>query len=202
MIVAYTGVPGGGKSVHAAQDISDGLRFKDQLVISNVPINLDYFSGRKKKKSPFLYIPNNELDPNEIIKLAKTYYQYRKFSESGVLLVLDEAQLIFNSRSWYEKSRKDWVYLMTNSRHFGIKVIIITQMLEMLDKQIRGCIEIEYIHRNMANFGWLGKIISVLVGGKLFVVVGRYLGLRQQISSQYVFGRRHLYKLYDSYATM
>ena len=39
MITAYTGVPGGGKSLHAAQDILDSLTKKNVPVIANFNIN-------------------------------------------------------------------------------------------------------------------------------------------------------------------
>lgn len=212
MITAFTGVPGGGKSLHAAQIMYDSIMYKDRLVISNVRISDSFLHKRctcsplrrfkKEPLPPHFYIPNNELDPHEIIQMSQAWYSKKPFSESGILLVIDEAQLVFNSRSWFEKGRQDWIYLFTNSRHFGIKVILICQMLEMLDKQIRGCIEIEYIHRDMKHFGVIGRIITLLVGGKLFVVVGKYLGVKQQISSEYVLGRRMMYDFYDSYEVM
>lgn len=203
MIFAYTGVPGGGKSLHAAQDILDSVTKKDVTVLANFDVN------RKKLKKgffsrgngKFFYVPNNILSPKLLIQFSEMYYKKKPFHESGLLLVIDEAQLLFNARSWDDADRADWIYFFTNSRHFGYKVILITQFLEMLDKQIRSIIEIEVQHRNMANFGLAGRILSLLVGGKLFACIGYYNGLRQRISVQYVLGRRHLYGFYDSYDT-
>ena len=43
MIVAYTGVPGGGKSLHAAQDILDAVTKKGIPVIGNFGVNRKKF---------------------------------------------------------------------------------------------------------------------------------------------------------------
>ena len=201
MIYAYTGVPGGGKSLHAAQDILDAVTKKDVAVIANFNVNRKRLEKGlfNRSKAPFVYLPNSVLKPQVLIDLAATYYKKHKFHEAGILLVIDEAALLFNSRTWNDADRADWIYFFTNSRHFGIKVILIVQFLEMLDKQIRSIVEIEIQHRNMANFGFAGKVLSLLCGGKLFACVGYYNGLRERISVQYVLGRRHLYGFYDSY---
>lgn len=203
MIQAFTGVPGGGKSLHAAQEILDAVRFKNVPVIANFDVNRPklYKKGifARKDKAEFYRLGNDELDPAMLIAFSKAYYSTHDFSESGILLIIDEAQIMFNSRSWNEEGRADWIYFFTNSRHFGYRVILICQFLEMLDKQIRSVIEVEVRHRNMANFGLAGRLISLCVGGKLFACVTYYCGLKQRIGVQYVFGRRHLYDFYDSY---
>lgn len=204
MILAYTGVPGGGKSLHAAQEILDTITKKGNPVIANFDVNRPKFQKawlKRKQIGEFYHLPNSCLMPENLIGFSKAYYSAHKFHESGILLVIDEAQLLFNARTWNEADRKDWVYFFTNSRHFGYKVVLICQFLEMLDKQIRSVIEVEIRHRNMANFGLAGKLISLAVGGKLFACVTYYCGLNQRISVQYVFGRRHLYDFYDSYDT-
>ena len=202
MIYLYTGVPGSGKSLHAAQDVLDAVKCKGVTVIANFKCNESYFEKgfiKSRKKGTFIYQPNEVLNVKDLVEFSKAYYKIHDFNENGLLLVLDESQLIFNSRTWQEESRADWVYFFTNSRHFGYKVILITQFAEMLDKQIRSIVEIEIKHRNMANFGFFGKVLSLLCGGKLYACIGYYMGLKERISVKYVFGRRHLYHFYDSY---
>lgn len=202
MIYLYTGVPGSGKSLHAAQDILDAVKCKDVTVIANFKCNETYFEKglfKRKKKGNFIYQPNEVLNVKDLIEFSNQYYKRHDFSENGILLVLDEAQLIFNSRTWQESGREEWIYFFTNSRHFGYKVILITQFTEMIDKQIRSIVEIEVNHRNMANFGFMGKLLSLVCGGKLFACISYYSGLKQRIKVQYVFGRRHLYDFYNSY---
>ena len=202
MIYLYTGVPGSGKSLHAAQDVIDAITCKEVSVIANFKCNESYFKTglfKKNKLGQFVYIPNGRLEPNSLIEFSKLYYSKMPFDENGLLLVIDEAQLLFNSRTWLDSDRSDWVYFFTNSRHFGYKVILITQFAEMIDKQIRSIVEIEIKHRNMANFGFFGKLLSLLCGGKLYACISYYSGLKERIKVQYVFGRRHLYDFYNSY---
>ena len=204
MITAFTGVPGGGKSLHAAQEILDAITKKGIPVIANFDVNRPMFDKvllKRKKLGVFENWKNTDLSPSRLIEYSEEHYRDNDFSENGILLVIDEAQLLFNARTWTDHLRADWVYFFTNSRHFGFRVILICQFLEMLDKQIRSVIEIEVKHRNMANFGLAGKIISLCVGGKLFVCVTYYCGLTQRVGVQYVLGRRHLYRFYDSYDT-
>lgn len=204
MITCFTGVPGGGKSLHAAQEIMDAVTKKGVPVIANFDVNRPMFSKallKRKEQGEFYHVQNRSLKPGLLIDFSKAYFKAHEFNENGVLLVIDEAQLMFNARTWNDAERADWVYFFTNSRHFGYRVILICQFLDMLDKQIRSVIEIEVQHRNMANFGLAGRLISLLVGGKLFVCVSYYNGLRQRINVQYVLGRRHLYHFYDSYDT-
>jgi len=204
MIQAFTGVPGGGKSLHAAQEILDAVTKKGIPVIANFGVNRSKFEKvilKRREQGRFYHVPNQEMTPEMLVAFSKAHYKTHKFSESGILLVIDEAQLMFNARTWNDEERADWVYFFTNSRHFGYRVILICQFLEMLDKQIRSVIEIEVQHRNMGNFGLAGKLISICVGGRLFACITYYCGLRQRIAVQYVLGRRHLYGFYDSYDT-
>lgn len=204
MIVAFTGVPGGGKSLHAAQLILDSVTKKGIPVIGNFDVNRRKFEKvllKRREQGRFYNVPNKDLTPEMLVAFSKAHYKSHRFSESGILLVIDEAQLMFNARTWNDKDRADWIYFFTNSRHFGYKVVLICQFLEMLDKQIRSVIEIEVKHRNMGNFGLAGKLISLCVGGRLFACITYYTGLRQRIGVQYVFGRRHLFDFYDSYDT-
>lgn len=204
MITAFTGVPGGGKSLHAAQEIKDAIEKKGIPVIANFDVNRPLLGKsllKRKEMGTFYHLMNSQITPEHLIEFSKEHYKTHDFSEAGILLVIDEAQLMFNARTWSDSKRSDWVYFFTNSRHFGYRVILICQFLEMLDKQIRSVIEIEVKHRNMANFGIAGRILSLCVGGKLFVCVTYYCGLSQRVGVQYVLGRRHLYHFYDSYDT-
>lgn len=182
----------------------DAITKKGIPVIANFDVNRPKFERtkiRRKVIGEFYYLPNNVMKPDVLIGFAKAHYKTHKFSESGILLVIDEAQLLFNARTWNDSERGGWIYFFTNSRHFGYRVILICQFLDMLDKQIRSVIETEVKHRNMGNFGLAGKLISLCVGGRLFACITYYLGVKQRIGVQYVLGRRHLFDFYDSYDT-
>lgn len=182
----------------------DAITKKGIPVIANFDVNRPKFQKawlKRREIGQYYHLPNTVLKPDTLVAFSKAHYKESAFSESGILLVIDEAQLLFNARTWNDAERADWVYFFTNSRHFGYRVILICQFLEMLDKQIRSVVEVEVKHRNMANFGLAGRLISLFCGGRLFACITYYCGLRQRIGVQYVFGRRHLFDFYDSYDT-
>ena len=63
-------------------------------------------------------------------------------------------------------------------RKYGYDVTLIAQFDRMIDKQLRGLIEYEYIHRKLSNYGFGGKIMSLIFGGNTFVVVQMWYPLK------------------------
>ena len=70
----------------------------------------------------------------------------------------------------------------------------------MIDRQIRSLIEHEYIHRKMSNFGWQGKIMSLVFGGNTFIAVKRWYPLHERLGSEIFHARKWMYSVYDTYA--
>lgn len=195
MIYLYTGTPGSGKSLHTARDIRDTLHFKKLPVIANFDIN----SSTKNYDSLFVYVPNDQLKPDFLYSFAREYWQGKPVKEDSILLVIDEAQLVFNSRAWNAKQRMDWIEFFSQHRHFGYKVIFIAQFDRMIDRQIRCLVEIEVKHRRLDNYGMKGKILSLPFGGKLFAAVNYYYGLNEKVGMTWYLPRKKYFKLYDSY---
>ena len=71
----------------------------------------------------------------------------------------------------------------------------------MIDRQIRGLIEYEFIHRKLSNYGFGGKIMSLLFGGNTFVSVEMWYPLRLKISSDFIHARKYYYSIYDTFGT-
>lgn len=196
MIYLYSGTPGSGKSLHVASEIRDWLIWKRLPVIANFDINPDTRGYAER----FTYIPNNELKPSYLYDFAARYWKGRCVSEDSILLVIDEAQLVYNARDWQSgRDRMDWIEFFSQHRHFGYKVVLIAQFDRMIDRQIRSLIEVEVNHRKLGNFGWKGKLLSLPFGGKIFAAVSIYYGLREHIGTQWLLPRRKLFRLYDSY---
>ena len=157
MISIYTGTPGSGKSLHIAQRIYHGLKF-GRKIICNFDINLDKVSKKKKNKLDFMYIPNDKLKPRDLISISAEYFSDKgRVEEDCILLVIDECQIIFNSRSWQDQDRAGWITFFSQHRKFGYEVVLIAQFDEMVDRQIRSLIEYNCIHRKVSNFGIVGK---------------------------------------------
>lgn len=194
MMYLYSGTPGSGKSLHVARQIHDTLRFKKKPVIANFDIN-----ENTKGYEHFTYKANHELKPDYLYEYARDYWKDKQVKEDHILLIVDEAQLVFNSRSWTHGDRMEWIEFFSQHRHFGYKVILIAQFDRMIDRQIRALIELEVNHRRLDNFGMKGKIISLFFGGKLFTAVTYFYGLKERISSEWCIPRRKYFRIYDSY---
>lgn len=193
-IYLYTGTPGSGKSLHATRDIRDYLKYRKSLVICNYEVVVD-----DKWRGRFEHVKNNELNPHMLVSRAHDIWNGRKPVEDGLLLVIDECQLLFNSRTWNDRQRLDWIEFFSQHRKYGYKIIMIAQYSEMIDKQMRALLEYEVIHRKFGNYGLFGKLISILSFGELFIAVTRFYSLGQKISSEWFRDSKKLIRMYNSY---
>ena len=195
MIRLYSGTPGSGKSLHNAKDVINRSRF-GKPVIGNFPCDLS-----KYPKANYIYVPNYQLNPDFLIKYSRQYFAGKRVKEGTLLVVIDECQLMFNSRDWQQKGRNEWLSFFTQHRKYGYDVTLIAQFDRMIDRQIRGVIEYEYIHRKLSNYGIGGKIMSLLFGGNTFVVVQMWYPLKLKIGQEFVHAHKRLYSIYDTFGT-
>jgi len=218
MIEVQQGTPGSGKSAAAVARAILHLR-KGGVVAANFSL-IDGWSDEVAKRNLF-----GRFSPEYRYKLSSSLYKrfyrvdslsairsinprseavgvYRdngKYSEGNGLLILDEAQLVFNSRKW--DKNMGWIEFFTQHRKLGWNVILIAHTIEMLDSQIRPLAEYESRFRNMQKlkFPLIGLPMSPI---PLFLVIRRYAGLGAGAS---VIADRDLYplplwaaRLYDS----
>lgn len=229
MINYFTGRPGNGKSLHMAMIIDKELK-KGKNVIANFEINENQYSRyrHKDRLGTFLYVPNSALMNNsykpcvkdgKLIQPPKGRFSYleglygyanqfhRKnrrgqIIENQTILVLDECQELFNSRSWNRADRLAWCAFFRQHRKLGFDVYLISQDDKVIDKQIRSILQYEYEHRCVNNYKLFGKILGIMSGGKLFVCIKRIYGVKSKDSkmkSQFFTGQRKYYEYYDSY---
>jgi len=197
-IYLYSGTPGSGKSLHSAKDIISWFR-KGLPVITNFDVDLSPYP-----KAKHTCVDDDDLTPDYLAEFSRNFFGDRKVTkkdEDTILLVIDECQLMFNSREYQKKDRKIWIKFFTMHRKLGYRVILIAQMDKMLDKQIRGVIEYEYVHRKLSNFGKAGKILTFITGGETFTAVQMWYPLKLKIGSSFFRAKKKYYSLYDSYAT-
>lgn len=200
MIELYSGTPGSGKSLHVANLIYRWLHFLKAPVIVNFSFNA--LACKQKGWGSLLYVPNEKITPDFLIAFSEKYRELRKWQsvpEEEILLVIDEAQILFNAREWQKGNRAEWISFFTQHRKLGYKVILIAQFDRMLDRQIRSVIEYEHIHRKVKNIGKGGFMLSLLSGGGLHIDVKVYKPLNEKVGSEFFKGKRSLYALYDSY---
>lgn len=188
MITLFSGTPGSGKSFHVADKIAHSALFGKQY-ICNFPVDLEKFSIKgifrpfvkykwfaklpyhvthyKIKANP-IYRDTSEITVPWLISYAEEHHSAGK--EGQTVVVIDEAGIKFNCRSFSDADRKPWLDFFAKHRHYGFDFILISQSDRQLDRQIRYCIEQENKHYKLSNFNWFGRLLSWIAGGGLFVV--------------------------------
>ena len=187
MIYLYSGTPGSGKSYHATADIYYRLKKRKgyKKVIANFMLNF--------KTDDFTYVDNHDLTIRYLTDFALK--NHKLGIEGQTLIVIDEAQIIFNSRSWNTdgNSRLDWIKFFSQHRKLGFNMILIAQFDRMLDRQIRCLIEYEITHMKINNYF---SIIPV----SAFLAVTRWYGQKMKISHDIMLYRKKIANLYDTFA--
>lgn len=190
MIYLYTGTPGSGKSYHATYDIykkvyQKSKKFKPR-VISNYYLDL--------KNDNFVYLDNSEITTSFLYEFAKKNHKFGL--EGQTLVVIDEAQIIFNSRDWNSsrkgESRMDWIKFFSQHRKFGYNIIMIAQNDRMIDRQIRALVEYEVAHMKLNNYF---RILPLT----FFLAVYRWYGQKMKLTSETFLYRKKIANLYNSY---
>lgn len=208
MIEVMQGALGSGKSAvataRAIAHIQDG-----GVVAANFSLN-DGWSDVVARRNPISYF-NDEFRYKRSASMHKRFFRVDslaaileikprdlavgsqessdKYQEGQGLLILDECQLVFNSRKW--EKNMDWITFFTQSRKLGWNVLLIAHTIEMIDSQIRPLCEYESRFRNLqkVKFPLTPFPLSPF---PLFLVIQRYAGLGAGAS---VIASRHLYPL-------
>ena len=131
------------------------------------------------------------------MKFFKEHHVYVKARQT--LLIIDEACIWFNCRDYSRKDRSDWVKFFSQHRKLGYDVILITQQDRSLDRQIRGQIEYNYIHRKLTNFGIKGWIIRFLIH-KQFVCVHIWYPIKMRMDCEYFSIKKKIADSYDTFS--
>lgn len=192
MIFLYTGTPGSGKSAHAARVLRNCLKRK-QHTFANFLVNSD--------SEYFHFVSNQDLQPKILYEFARSLFGDSQPKEGSINLFIDEAQLIFNSRTWNDANRLNWLEFFSQHRHFGFDVFLICQQDIMIDKQFRSLIEYEVKHAKVSQFSWLGSLMSCF--GLLPLHVANSLLYSQKsmrTSSDFFLVTPSLRAFYNSYA--
>ena len=193
MVCLFSGTPRSGKSLDSIRYIISRSR-RGKPVITNFGCKLD-----KYKKANYTYCPNECLTPGFLIRYAQEYWGNQPVRENDILLVIDEAQLLFSAIGTKMKNRMEWLRFFTLHGKLGYHIILIAQNDRMIDRQIRGVIEYEYIHRKLNNFGARGLLLRLVTLGKQYVVIQRWYPIKETISKEFFSGSKKLYSIYDSY---
>lgn len=200
----YVGTPGSGKSLHMARYIwADLNQKKECYVIANIPINLE----KMKHPERFKLVTNDELkDAANLIDLATKYWSCHTArsvddAENRIHLYIDEAQILFNARDWQQnsKGKQTWPWFFSVHRHYGFRIVLCTQMLSNLDKQVRGNVEYTIQHRKVTNYGMIGFFLGLILPS-LFVSIEVWQPIQQKLSSSFFIYRKKYGEIYNTHA--
>lgn len=192
MIYLYSGTPGSGKSLHVARDIYNRLNYNKKYpnVIANFTINEKMI---KNKKANFIYRDNSELTVDFLVNYA--IKNHKMGIENQTLVVVDECQVIWNSRDWQKgKNRLEWIKFFTQHRKLGYNFICIAQNDRMVDRQIRVLFEYEVKHRKINNYK-IGRFLPF----PAFAAITYWYGVNEKIDVEFFTYRKKWGKFYDSY---
>lgn len=158
MITLYEGVPGSGKSLYAAGQILDQLSL-GHLVICNFPFSPP--AKRKYRRGALVTCSNDELSVDFLRRWYNIWLKFRcggEPREHQIYLVVDEAGTVYNPRDWQSSGRREWLAFFSQHRKLMFDVCLIAQQDIMLDKQIRGCIDVVERFADIRKFfpdrGW------------------------------------------------
>jgi len=155
------------------------------MVIANFPIVY--------KGSNFFYWDNLDITIENLMKHAQKYH--KKGIEGQTLVVIDEAQCLFNCRDWgtNSKLRMDWIKFFSQHRHLGFNFILIAQFDRMIDRQIRCLFEYEILHRKLNSF-------FTFLPVTFFMCIEKWYGANMKVGHIVLRYRKKISRLYDSYA--
>lgn len=198
MIELYTGVPGSGKSLHCAALIL--RQFKRGLpVIAN--FMLDLSNTTAVSEHLFSFCSNASLTPEYLASFSSCYFADKKIKEDEILLIVDEAQIVFSCRDWSRPDRSRWIEFFSQHRKLGFRVVLICQFRDMIDKQIRNLVEYETIHRKANNcFAFTEALARVFPSCTFFVAITVWLGMRKTVSRSIFRYHSKYANIYDSYS--
>ena len=194
MISLFTGTPGSGKSLDIARMIYIKLGL-GHTVIGNMRIRPEKI---KRCRGKYIFVDTYRMNPRDFIRYAEMYH--KKGKEGQTFIVIDECQQIFNSRDWSCKGRRAWNEFFQVHRHYGYNVWLITQYDRLIDRQLRALVEYNYVHRKVSNFGFKGKLLSLIFRGGLFVKVGEWYPIHEPTGSEFFVYKKKYGEFYDSYS--
>lgn len=154
MIIIHEGVPGSGKSYDSVRKIIDALK-NSRIVYTNIDgVNSDTC---REALSSLTGLTRDALSSQLIHLEHGQITSFWSFCEPGSFIVIDEAQLYFNSRDWSKTENREFGNWASTHRHHGYDLLLITQRSERIDSAVRSLAEFRYRYRKLNIFGNMVK---------------------------------------------
>jgi zona occludens toxin len=192
MITLYDGTPGSGKSLHLIKTILNNLKW-GRDVICNFAIKFTDKEIQRGYDKRFYYVTNEKLTINYLIEHAIDHEYFEKKKESQCLVVYDEAGGKFNTRDFQQKDRMEWIDFFSQHRKCGFDFILVAQSDRMIDRQIRGFIETEKVHRKINNYAFFW-----ILPFPVFVAIERWYVAKERVGAEFFMYHKSWGSHYDS----
>ncbi|MDD4509033.1 MAG: zonular occludens toxin domain-containing protein [Eubacteriaceae bacterium] len=188
MIRCYTGVPGSGKSLHSIRLICAYLE-DGKNVIANFPLRVN---NLKNMHGHYYFVSNDSITTDYLMAFSKLYH--RMDCENQTLLLIDEASVKFNCRTYNDPDRLKFLSFMAQHRKYGYNIVLVCQNMRQLDRQIRDQVEIEVHHRKANNFR-LYKWLPF----NLFIAIERNVDIHEKNEHEFFLYSKKYGSLYDTF---
>lgn len=189
MISVYTGFPGSGKSLHAVSLIYAHVKGKG-LVVSNIDL-AGFADNPYYQYHDFRWFQNVE----NVKKVASEHFN----DKIKTMFVIDEAQVIFDSRNWSAQGRMDWNIFFSMHRHYRCNFVLVTQSYQNLDKRIRANVEYQCQHVNIKNATRMSHMFLQFLPDFMFLSNRFYANSKERIGSDWIFCWKKYTRLYNTY---
>jgi zona occludens toxin (predicted ATPase) len=154
VIIIHEGVPGSGKSYDAIRKIIDALK-NGRIVYTN--IDGVHSDDCREVIAALTGFSRDALDDRLFFLEAAQIINFWDICPSGAFVVIDEAQLFFNSRDWSKDDNRRFADWASTHRHYGYDLLLITQRAERIDSAVRSLCEFRYRYRKLNMFGSMVK---------------------------------------------
>ncbi|WP_210445057.1 zonular occludens toxin domain-containing protein [Vibrio crassostreae] len=146
MIYGIVGRPGGGKSYEAvAYQVLPALK-EGRKVITNLPLQIDHFVAvLGEEVRDLIVVIDGKLNDfgsmeRPFSKVADYNDEWRNDKGQGPLYVVDEAHMTLPNKN-LNTEILEWYSL---HRHYGVDIILVTQNLRKIHRDIKDMIEVTY----------------------------------------------------------
>ncbi|MDK9764908.1 assembly protein [Vibrio sp. D420a] len=146
MIYGIVGRPGGGKSYEAvAYHVLPALK-EGRKVITNLPLQIDHFAAvLGDEVRQLIVVVDGKLNDfgsmeRPFSKVSDYEDDWRNTKGQGPLFVVDEAHMTLPNRN-LNTEILEWYSL---HRHYGVDIILVTQNLRKIHRDIKDMIEVTY----------------------------------------------------------
>jgi len=150
-ILAYTGLPGSGKSYNSVANVIKPALENGRRVVTNIPLNAEVLDELGYSERVHQFDSGDYADVQFVVKHIAPHH--------GAVYVLDECWRLWPSGLQQSKMPKDQQQWLAEHRHhtgddgYTDEIVLVTQRLAQLAAPVRTLIESQYQHVKLTKAG-------------------------------------------------